>query len=158
MHPLSSEHLFGYRATLRAPPEIIGPVPEGARANFYVTGGEVTGPRLHGRVRPVGADWGTVRNDGMLAIDARITLELADGALIYGHYHGLGDLGPDGHARFLAGQLPARLPLRTAPVFRTAHPQYQWLHRLLCVGIGEADLDRFTVGYDVYAIGSRGDA
>ena len=90
MFPLDAEHLFAYTATLQAPPEAIGPVPEGARANFYVTGGQVLGPRLRGKLRPVGADWGTVRSDGLLAVDARITLELDDGALVYAHYHGLG--------------------------------------------------------------------
>jgi hypothetical protein len=30
-------HLFSYTATVRLPPEVIGPVPEGIRANFYVT-------------------------------------------------------------------------------------------------------------------------
>ena len=152
MFPLDAEHLFAYTATLQSPPEAIGAVPEGARANFYVTGGEVLGPRLRGKLRPVGADWGTVRSDGVLAIDARITFELDDGALIYAHYHGLGELGADGHAKFLAGELPPRFPLRTAPVFRTAHPDYQWLHRRQCVGVGEADLASFTVRYDVYAI------
>ncbi len=31
------EHLFSYTAELE-PPEMIGPVPEGIRVNFYVTG------------------------------------------------------------------------------------------------------------------------
>ncbi len=152
MHKLDAEHLFAYTATLQAPPEAIGPVPEGARANFYITGGKVLGPRLKGIVRPVGADWGTVRTDGVLAVDVRATLELDDGALIYVHYTGLGDLGSDGYQKFLAGQLPPKIPLRTSPVFRTAHPQYQWLHRRTCVGVGEADTSTFTVSYDVYAI------
>jgi hypothetical protein len=41
----SLEHIFFYSATLINPPEIIGPVPEGIRANFYVTRGEVKGPK-----------------------------------------------------------------------------------------------------------------
>lgn len=152
MFKLDAEHLFTYSATLQAPPESIGPVPEGIRATFYVTGGELLGPKLRGRVRPVGADWGLMRRDGVFTLDVRATLETDDGALIYAHYHGLGDMGADGYEKFAAGALPPRLPLRTTPVFRTAHPQYQWLHRLLCVGIGEANLETFTVQYDVYAL------
>jgi hypothetical protein len=152
MHKLDAEHLFIMSATLKAPPEIIGPVPEGARANFYVTGGKVQGPKFNGSVRPVGADWGTVRSDGMLVVDVRLTLELDDGALIYVVYPGLGELGADGHQKFLDGKLPPKFPLRTTPTFRTAHPNYQWLHRRICVGIGEADTTTFTVSYDVYAI------
>ena len=41
------EHIFSYNVTLH-PPEVIGPVPEGARANFYVSDGEATGPKVHG--------------------------------------------------------------------------------------------------------------
>lgn len=146
------EHLFAYTATLRAPPEAVGPVPEGIRATFYVTGGELTGPKLRGRVLPVGADWGLMRRDGVFELDVRTSFETADGAIVYAQYRGLGDLGADGYERFAAGQLPPKMPLRTLPVLRTAHPEYQWLHRRLCVGIGEADLERFTVSYDVYAV------
>jgi len=44
------------------------------------------------------------------------------------------------------------LRLFTSPRLRSAHPAYQWLHRLHCVGVGEADLQRFVVAYDVYAV------
>jgi len=40
------EHVFSYVVTLAAPPEVIGPVPGGIRANFYVQRGEISGPRL----------------------------------------------------------------------------------------------------------------
>ena len=152
MYKLNAEPLFAYSAGLHVPPEMIGPVPEGARATFYISGGQLLGPRLRGRMLPVGADWATVRRDGMLMLDVRGTFETDDGALIFVEYRGLGDLGADGYEQFLAGKLPPRLPLRTTPIFRTAHPQYQWLHRQLCVGIGEADLEKFTVSYDVYAV------
>lgn len=152
MRKLDGEHICSYSAGLHAPPELIGPVPEGVRATFFISGGEVSGPKLRGKIRSVGADWALVRQDGVLELDVRTTLETHDGALIYTHYRGLGDLGADGYQKFLAGQLPPRLPLRTTPAFRTSAPQYQWLHRRLCVGIGEADLEKFIVSYDVYAL------
>jgi hypothetical protein len=34
----------------------------------------------------------------------------------------------------------------------TAHPDYTWLNRLQCVGIGEASPERSEVCYDVYAV------
>ena len=152
MFKLDGEHVCSYSAGLTAPPEIIGPVPEGIRATFYITGGEISGPKLRGKVRSVGADWGLMRHDGVFELDVRATLETHDGALIYTHYRGLGDMGPDGYAKFLEGKLPPRMALRTTPTFRTSAPQYQWMHRLLCVGIGEADLQKFVVSYDVYAL------
>jgi hypothetical protein len=45
-------HVFSYVVTLKDPPEVIGTVPGGIRANFYVVDGEINGPRLRGKVRP----------------------------------------------------------------------------------------------------------
>jgi hypothetical protein len=150
-YPLEPEHLFSLQATL-APAELIGEVPEGIRLNFYVTGGTVAGPRLRGRLRPVGGDWFTLRRDGVGQLDVRATIETEDGALILASYEGIGDAGPEGYERFLRGELPKVLPLRTGPRIRTAHPQYQWLQRLFCVGVGEVDLERLEVRYDIYAV------
>jgi hypothetical protein len=149
--PPSLRHLFAYSANL-APPEVIGPVPGGIRVNFYVTGGTVEGPRLTGTVLPVGGDWLTLREDGVAVLDVRITLKAADDALILVSYRGIGDLGSEGYERFLRGELPPTLALRTAPVFSVAAPQYQWLHRVLCVSTGEVDFARLRVQYDVFAV------
>jgi hypothetical protein len=151
MFKLETEHLFSYSATL-APPEIIGPVPEGIRTNFYITGGKVDGPRIKGRLRPVGGDWLCLRRDGVGVLNVRGTFETDDGALIDVAYNGYGDLGTDGYEKFLRGELPKTLPLRTAPQMRTAHPSYQWVQRGLCVGIGEVDFEKLEVRYDVYAV------
>lgn len=150
--PPPLRHLFAYSATL-TPPEVIGPVPGGIRVNFYVTGGTADGPRILGTVLPAGGDWLTLRPDGVAILDVRMTLKTADDALIYVSYYGIGDLGHDGYERFLRGDLPPTLALRTVPIFSVAAPQYQWLHRILCVGIGEVDFAGSTVRYDVFAIG-----
>jgi Protein of unknown function (DUF3237) len=151
MFDFKTEHLCSYTVSL-APPEVIGPVPEGVRANFYVSGGEVTGPKLRGRVRPVGADHFLLRRDGMGQLEVRTTIETHDGALIDLAYQGLGDLGPEAYEAFLRGELPPKVQLRTAPRLRTAHPGYAWLHRLFCVGIGEVDLQKLQVSYDVHVV------
>ncbi|MDX1982888.1 MAG: DUF3237 domain-containing protein [Bryobacteraceae bacterium] len=146
------EHLFSYTATLGAPPEVIGPVPEGIKVNFYVTGGEVTGPKVRGKVRPVGADWLTLRRDGVAILDVRATLETTDGALILITYPGILDLGEDGYDRFLRGDLPPASQIRTSPRLFTSHPDYVWLNRLHCLGVGQTDLPNNRVAYDVYAV------
>ncbi|HZR33902.1 MAG TPA: DUF3237 domain-containing protein [Nevskia sp.] len=151
MHEYRMEHLFSYNAGLR-PPEVIAPLPEGARATFHITGGTIRGRRLNGRLQAAGADWFLLRRDGVGQLDVRATLESDDGALIYASYPGLADFGEDGYERFLRGELPKTVKLRTTPTLRTAHPDYQWLHRLLCVGVGEADLEKLEVSYDVYAV------
>lgn len=153
---LRGERLLTINATLQAPPEVIGPVPEGIRVNFYVTGGTFEGPRLRGRVRGVGQDAFLLRRDGIGQLEVLLTLETDDGALIEARYDGLGDFGEDGYEGFLRGELPARVGLHTFPRLRTAHPEYQWLQRFACVGVGIADLQRSEVRYEVYALGQPG--
>lgn len=151
MHDYKMEHVFSYSAQLRAP-EVIGPVGAGIRINFHVEGGEIHGPRLRGRVLPVGADWLTLRHDGVAVLDVKATMQAADGALIDVAYSGLGDLGVDGYAAFLRGELPPRMALRTVPRFACAHPAHAWMNRLQFVGIGEVEFAKQVVSYDVYAL------
>lgn len=146
------EHVFSYTGALASPPEVIGPLPEGIRVNFYSAGGEIAGPRVRGKVRPVGGDWMTVRKDGVGLLDVRTTFETHDGALILVMYRGMADLGKDGHDMFLRGELPAVVRLRIAPRLSTSHPEYLWLNRLHCFGVGEYRAAANLANYDVYAI------
>jgi hypothetical protein len=123
MLPFQTEHLFNYRLAV-APPQVIGPVPGDVRLDFAVMGGEASGPRLQGLVKPGGTDFATLRADGVILVDARGILESHDCALIEITYTGMIDLGPDGYADFLKGAAPALLDVRATPRFRTAHPAY----------------------------------
>ena len=145
------DYLFTYALDLKLPPEVIGALPEGIRANFYIAGGSVEGSRLKAKVVPVGADFLLLRKDGVCVLDVHATFETEDAALIYTHYSGLADAGPDGYDRFLADDFPTKLPLRNVPRFQTSHPDYAWLNRVQCYGVGEADLAKSLVTYDVYA-------
>ena len=151
MFAYNLDHICSYTATLSAP-EVIGELPEGIRANFYITGGTIEGPRIRGTVLPVGADWLTVRRDGIGILDVRATLETEEGALIYTAYSGILELGEDGYSAFLEGKLSGKFTLRAAPRFNSAHPDYLWVNRLQCVNIGEADLENAQVSYDVYGL------
>lgn len=81
----------------------------------------------------------------------RATLESHDGALIDVAYTGVSDLGEDGYQKFLRQELPRTVQIRVAPRFGTAHPAYQWLNRVQCIGIGELDMEPLEVRYDIYA-------
>ena len=116
------EHLFSYTVSLRMPPEVIGPVAEGIRVTFYLAGGEIRGPRCQGKLLPVGADWLTIRKDGIGMVDVRATFEMHDGALVYSAYQGVLDPGPDGYEAFVKGTLPPKFPIRTAPRFKPRIP------------------------------------
>ena len=59
------------------------------RESPEITGGEVTGERLNGTVRPGGADWLLAAPDGYGRLDVRGTFTTDDGAHIYFQYFGL---------------------------------------------------------------------
>jgi hypothetical protein len=82
----------------------------------------------------------------------RATMELDNGAVIYTTYGGVVDLGPNGYNLFLQGILPPRAELRIAPRYHTCNPDYLWLNRLQCVGIGALDTGQSKVSYDIYAL------
>jgi len=152
MNEYKLEHIFSYTGLLASPPEVIGPVPEGIRVNFYSAGGEITGPKVRGRLRPAGGDWVIVRKDGVACLDVRTTFETHDGALILVTYLGTIDFGENGYDRFLRGEMPAVVKIRTSPRLVTVHPDYVWLNRLFCLGIGEYRAATNEAQYDVYAV------
>jgi hypothetical protein len=128
---------FRLRVTV-APALELGETEAGRRRIIPITGGTVEGPRLHGRVLPGGADWQIVRHDGCAELEARYTIEAADGALISVTNRGLRHGPPDVVARLIAGEAvdPALYYFRCAPVFETAAPALIWLTRSLFVGTG----------------------
>jgi hypothetical protein len=146
------EHIFSFVGKGGGTPEAIGPLPEGLRVNFYNTGGEISGPRIRGKLRAAGGDWVTVRRDGVAILDARVTFETDDSALILVTYPGLIDFGEDGYDRFQRGDLPPAAQIRISPRFFTSHSKYLWLNRLHCVGVGEYSPLTRSASYDVYAV------
>ena len=63
------------------------------------------------------------------------------------------NLGENGYHDFAQGRPPASgTPIRTSPRFYTSHPNYLWLNRLHCLGIGALFIERSEVTYDVYAV------
>ncbi len=124
--------------SVRLQRELIGPLAEGIRANAHIIGGEVDGPKLRGKIRPVGADFTLLRRDGLMVLDFRATFETHDGALIYETGAGLGYGDEDLYERALKRDLPPTIPLREVIRLSTAHPDYLWVNRLQFVGIGEA--------------------
>lgn len=131
------QSLFKAELTLAAPQEL-GEVPLGRRRIIGITGGRFSGDRLSGRVLPGGADWQVIRADGVADLDARYTLETADGALIYVRNRGYRH-GPDDVLEKLAAGKPVDPGLyymRTTPLFETGDRRYAWLNRMICVATG----------------------
>jgi len=139
-----------------SPPVPIGPSSGGTRLFFPVVGedGYVDGPKLKGKLLPVGEDAALIRADNCFELDVRIVIETEDKAMIYTTYRGIIDMTEDEVNNFLSGVPPSGLELYTTPRFETAHENYQWLTRIQTVGRGsvEPDGDRFKVSYSWYAL------
>jgi hypothetical protein len=121
-----------------AAPVAIGDVGAGVRRVVDILGGDVTGPRLAGRIRPGGADFQIIRADGRAELHARYVIEAADGALIYVENTGLRSGPADALERLNRGEPvdPGLIYFRTAPRFETAAAPYRWLMAYLFVATG----------------------
>ena len=129
--------LMRVKVTLE-PVRDLGDTPLGRRRIIGITGGSFSGARLSGKVLPGGADWQLIRADGVAYLDARYTLETADGALIYVNNKGYRHGPPEVIARLARGEQvdPALYYMRATPWFETAAPAYAWLNRTICVCTG----------------------
>jgi hypothetical protein len=129
---------------------VIGPTPDGFRANFLVTQGRILGPRVDAEVLPEGGDWMYVRPDGIGAVHVQITWRTTDGALILDQAGGVFDLGPDGYAKIARGDFTGSPPLYVTPKWSTSHPRWQWLNRCQGIGFGRVVLETLQVHCDLY--------
>ena len=79
-----------FKAMLRAPLPV-GAGPIGTRMYYDVSGGEVSGERLRGKILG-GGEWALIGPDGFLRVDVRLQVETHDGAFLYVQYVGLLEL------------------------------------------------------------------
>ncbi len=125
------------------PSQLIGRTPCGTRIIVPVTGGTFEGDRLRGRIVPGGGDWLLLRDDGVLELDLRITLETDDKVLIYLSFQGIRHGPADVIAALTRGEVvdPATYYFRTLPRFECAGEKYRFLNRIVTVGLGETRPD-----------------
>jgi Protein of unknown function (DUF3237) len=127
----------------------LGETQAGHRRIIPIAGGTVSGPRLQGRVLPVGADWQIVRPEGTADLDARYTIQSDDGALIYVVNRGVRHGPPDVLRRLSQGERvdPASYYFRSVASFETSAPQHAWLTRAVVVGVGERQPDKVVIRF-----------
>src|SRR5580704_10636121 len=117
---------------------IAEPIEIGRRRMIPIAGGEVLGPRIHGKVLPGGADYQVMRADGVTDLHARYVIETEERQLIYVENSGIRYGPPELMEKLRRGELvdPALIYFRTTPRFETAAPGYEWLmrHLVLCSG------------------------
>jgi hypothetical protein len=129
--------LFTARVTVAAP-HVVGGPPGAGRRISDVSGGSFAGDRLRGTILPGGTDWIIERGDGAIQLDARIILRTDDDALIAMAYTGLRHGPADVMARLGRGEAvdPADYYFRIVPNFSTSDPRYEWLNRIVAIGVG----------------------
>ncbi|NUP07447.1 MAG: DUF3237 domain-containing protein [Polyangiaceae bacterium] len=135
---MQSSPLMTLRVELGAAQKI-GRAPHGTRTTVPILGGTFEGPRLRGKVLPGGGDWTLLREDGVLELDLRVTLQTDDGALVLMRSFGLRHGPADVIAAIARGESvdPASYYFRTLPRFETGNGRYAFLNRLLAVSTGE---------------------
>ncbi len=133
---LKLEHVFDIRIDFHER-HVFGPVSGGAKQGYVsVKSGTVEGPRLNGKVLDYsGADWATVRTDGVVELNAHYMLQADDGTLIYiknlGYVYGAAPAAPGSTAA------PRASYFRCTPYFRAPEGPHDWLNRTVIVGGGE---------------------
>ncbi len=117
---------------------VVGATPGADRRVGIVPGGAFEGERLSGEVLDGGSDWQTARRDGATALNVRLVLKTDDEALIGMTYQGVRHGPADVLQRLERGEEvdPASYYFRITPLFETAASRYDWLNRIVSVGIG----------------------
>ena len=144
------EFLFSMSLEVQEPSHI-GTTPWGRRRSVGVKSGLFEGPRLRGRVL-TGNDWIVIRRDGVLIQDVRLDLETDDDQLLLMSYRGMRHGPQEVMERVEVGEEvdPFEYYFRTAPIFEAPEGKYDWLNKLMALGMGrKMDGD---VTYDVYEI------
>ena len=148
---LSTRSLFVMRLDVRKL-QNVGATPSGYHRIGVVPGGSFEGERLSGEVLDGGSDWQTVRTDGTTTLNVRLVLKTKDEALISMTYRGIRYGPPDVMARIDKGEVvdPTSYYFRINPLFETANASYDWLNRVVAVGIGHRRADGPI--YSIYEI------
>lgn len=150
MPELKSEYIFTIRVAVDRLHDI-GTTPFGIRHIDILGEGSFEGPGLRGTVLG-GMDQKIFRSDGAMNPNVRLILRTDDEALIYMYYTGLRHGAPEVMQRIAGGETvdPSEYYLRNTPYFETAAPRYDWLNRIVSVGVGRrlpahAEYDIFRI-------------
>jgi hypothetical protein len=128
-------------------PQEVGRGPRGLRRLIPIVGGEAKGDGWHARVVSGGADFQLIVSDTLAELDARYTLELDSGDLVFVQNRALRSGPPELMARLVRGEPvdPASIYFRCSPSFETASPQLRWINERMFVGTGARFPDRVAM-------------
>src|SRR6202140_1663445 len=131
---LKTKNVFTITANI-GPVTSAGEIGSGIRRIIPITGGEVKGEGINGKVCPFGADFQIIRPNELIELEARYAFETDDGAVVYVENKGL-RFGPiDLLQKLKRGEPvdPRLIYFRTVPKFETGAAKYRWLMEHLFV-------------------------
>src|SRR5260221_2385202 len=129
-----------------------GDIGTGVRRIIPITGGEVKGEGINGKVLSFGADFQVIRPNELIELEAKYAFETDDGAVVYVENKGI-RFGPvDLLQKLKRGEPvdPKLIYCRTVPKFETGHARYRWLMEHLFVASAARHTDRVVI--DVHQV------
>jgi hypothetical protein len=129
-----------------------GDIGHGVRRIIPITGGEVKGKDINGKVCAFGADFQIIRPNELIELEAKYAFETDDGAVVYVENKGI-RFGPvELMQRLKRGEPvdPKLIYFRTVPKFETGSQKYRWLMENLFIGSAARHADRVVL--DVHQV------
>jgi hypothetical protein len=148
---LETKYVFTITANIGAV-TTAGDIGGGVRRIIPITGGEVRGEGIGGKVCAFGADFQIIRPNELIELEAKYAFETDDGAVVYVENKGL-RFGPvDLLQKLKRGEPvdPKLIYFRTVPKFETGHEKYRWLMQHLFIGSAARHADRVVI--DVHQV------
>src|SRR6201996_6053389 len=129
-----------------------GDLGHGVRRIIPITGGEVKGENVNGKVLGFGADFQIIRPNELIDLEAKYAFETDDGAVVYVENKGI-RFGPvELLQKLKRGEPvdPGLIYFRTVPRFETGAEKYRWLMESLFVAPPPRHADRVVI--DVHQV------
>ena len=148
---LQTKYVFTITAEI-ADVTTAGDIGHGVRRIIPITGGEVRGDDVNGKVLPFGADFQIIRPNELIELEAKYAFETDDGAIVYIENKGI-RFGPvDLLQKLKRGEPvdPKLIYFRTVPKFETGSEKYRWLMENLFIGSAARHADRVVI--DVHQV------
>src|ERR1700761_7258916 len=148
---LQTKYVFTITANIGAV-TTAGDIGSGVRRIIPITGGEVKGEGISGKVCPFGADFQIIRPNELIELEARYAFETDDGAVVYVENRGMRSGPVEFREKLKRGEPvdPKLIYFRTVPRFETGHPKYRWLMENLFIGSAARHPDRVVI--DVHQV------
>src|ERR1700759_746872 len=148
---IETEYVFTITARI-AEVTTAGDIGHGVRRIIPITGGEVRGEKVNGKVLAFGADFQIIRPNELIDLEAKYAFETDDGAVVHVENRGI-RFGPvDLLQKLKRGEPvdPKLIYFRTVPKFETGHEKYRWLMQNLFIGSAARHPDRVVI--DVHQV------